>query len=151
MIASIPEGETTVERFVFAVVRGDMEVNETKLANAIKAKTLRPATEDEIRSVGAVPGYASPVGLKNVLVIVDDAIPVCPNLVSGANEEGYHFRNVNYGRDYQADIVTDIAAAQEGDACPQCGKLHADKSVALKWEIFSSWVRATVKPWDVII
>ena len=119
-MATIPEGENAIERFVFAVVRGDMEVNETKLVNAIKAKTLRPATEEEIRAVGAVPGYASPVGLKNTMVIVDDAIPVSPNLVSGANEEGYHLRNVNYGRDYQADIVTDIAAAQEGDACPQC-------------------------------
>ena len=121
MMGVFPEGATTQERFVFAVVRGDMEVNETKLVNAIKAKTLRPATEDEIRAAGAVPGYASPVGLKKSLVIIDDAIPASPNLVSGANEEGYHLRNVNYGRDYQADIVTDIAAAQEGDACPQCG------------------------------
>jgi prolyl-tRNA synthetase len=71
--------------------------------------------------VGAVPGYASPVGLQNSLVVVDDLIPESPNLVAGANEEGYHLKNVNFGRDYQADIVTDIAAAQEGDACPICG------------------------------
>jgi prolyl-tRNA synthetase len=121
MVGTIPEVEGKVDRFLFAIVRGDMEVNETKLSNAVKAQTLRPATEDEIRAVGAVPGYASPVGLKNVLVIVDDAIPACANLVAGANEEGYHLCNVNYGRDYQADIVADIAAAQEGDACPHCG------------------------------
>ena len=48
-------------------------------------------------------------------------IPGSPNLVAGANREGYHLRNVNYGRDYQAQIITDIAAAQEGDSCPRCG------------------------------
>jgi prolyl-tRNA synthetase len=121
LIASIPQGKEIVDRFVFAVVRGDMEVNETKLANAVSAQSLRPATEAEIVTVGAVPGYASPVGLKDALVVVDDAVPGSPNLVAGANEAGYHLLNVNYGRDYKADIVTDIAAAQEGDACPSCG------------------------------
>jgi prolyl-tRNA synthetase len=122
LVATITEGEHTFERFVFAAVRGDMEVNETKLANAVKAKSLRPATEDEITAVGATPGYASPVGLQDVLVVVDDAVPVSPNLVAGANESGYHLRNVNYGRDYRADIVADIVAARDGDACPECGK-----------------------------
>ncbi len=121
MMATIPEKEEAKERFVFAVIRGDMEVNETKLANAVHARSLRPATEDEIRSVGVVPGYASPVGLKNTLVVVDDLIPSSPNLVAGANEAGYHLLNVNYGRDYRADLVVDIAAAQEGDGCPVCG------------------------------
>ncbi|NQS91308.1 MAG: proline--tRNA ligase, partial [Chloroflexi bacterium] len=109
------------EQLVFAIVRGDMELNETKLVNAIGAKSLRPAEEAEIIATGAVPGYASPVGLKNILVVVDDLIPMSPNLVAGANEEGVHFRNVNYGRDYRADIVADITAAQDGDACPKCG------------------------------
>jgi prolyl-tRNA synthetase len=121
MIASIPEILEKKEQFVFAVVRGDMEVNETKLANLIGARSLRPATEEEIRAVGAAPGYASPVGLKDALVIVDDAIPHSHNLVAGANEDGYHLLNTNYGRDYTASIVADIAAAQDGDACPQCG------------------------------
>lgn len=113
--------ENNKECFVFALVRGDMEVNETKLANAIKAKELRPATEEEIVSVGAVPGYASPIGLQNIFVVVDDVIPKSSNLVTGANEEGFHLCNVNYERDYTANIITDIAAAQDGDACPQCG------------------------------
>ncbi|MEW5871932.1 MAG: proline--tRNA ligase [Chloroflexota bacterium] len=121
LMATIPDGEASQERFVFAVVRGDMEVNETKLANAVHARSLRPATEEEIRAVGAEPGYASPVGLRNTLVVVDEAVPNSPNLVAGANEAGYHLLNVNYERDYQAEIVTDIAAAQEGDGCPQCG------------------------------
>jgi prolyl-tRNA synthetase len=116
--------------FIFAVVRGDMEVNETKLANVVKAKELRPATEEEIRATGAEPGYASPVGLKNVFVVVDDLIPDCPNLVAGANENGYHLLNVNYGRDYNAALVADIASAGEGSACPNCGNtMRASRGV----------------------
>lgn len=122
MIAAIQDGEEEKEQLVFAILRGDMELNETKLVNAVGAKNLRPAEEAEIIASGAVPGYASPVGLKNILVVVDDLMPGSSNLVAGANEEGYHFINVNYGRDYKADIVADIAAAQDGDACPNCGK-----------------------------
>ena len=78
LVATIPEEKELKERFIFAVIRGDMEVNETKLGNAIRARSLRPATEEEIRRVGAVPGFASPVGLKNALVIVDDHDPRQP-------------------------------------------------------------------------
>ena len=106
---------------VFAVVRGDMEVNETKLANAVQARDLRPATDVEIRAIGAEPGYASPVGLRGARVVVDELIPASPNLVAGANETGYHLRNVNYNRDFTADQVVDLAAATEGSPCPQCG------------------------------
>ena len=163
LVATITEGDHDIDKFVFAVVRGDMDVNETKLANAVKAKDLRPAREEEIRAAGATPGYASPIGLKTVqqnviaseakqspkrngeiassqnallamthqvLIVVDDLIPASPNLVSGANEDGFHLLNVNYGRDYQAAIVTDIAMAGEGDACPNCGKpLRASRGV----------------------
>jgi len=121
LTASILQDGEMLERLIFAVVRGDMEVNETKLANTINGRNLRPAREDEIKAAGAVPGFASPVGLKDTLVVVDDLIPRSPNLVAGANEDGYHIRNVNYERDFQADIVGDIAAAQDGDACPECG------------------------------
>lgn len=128
LIASVPteSGQASTsaydERFIFAIVRGDMEVNETKLANLLNARSLRPATEEEIRCIGAVPGYASPVGLSNeVEIVVDDLIPRSPNLVAGANESGYHLRNVNYGRDYNATLAADIVAAQEGDSCPECG------------------------------
>lgn len=115
-------GQGVQDRFLFAIVRGDMEVNETKLVNLVKAKELRPATEEEIRKVGAEPGYASPVGLKDVFVIVDELIPQSTNLVAGANEAGFHLLNVNYGRDYTAAIVADITAATEGSACPNCGQ-----------------------------
>ena len=117
-------GAVKNEQFVFAVVRGDMDLNETKLANAIGATALRPAHEAEIRAVGAEPGYASPIGfdLKDALVVVDDLIPDCPNLVAGANEVGYHLRNTNYGRDYEATLITDIVAAQDDDLCPACSQ-----------------------------
>jgi prolyl-tRNA synthetase len=120
--------ESEKEQFIFAIIRGDMELNETKLANAIGARDLRPATEDEIKAVGAVPGFASPIGISpflpgggsGVRVVIDDSIPASPNLVAGANESGYHLLNTNYPRDYKTDIVTDIASADDGHACPQC-------------------------------
>lgn len=115
------------ERLVFAVVRGDLEVNETKLAHAAGVSELRPALDAEIRAAGAVPGFASPVGIPrghpaNALVIVDESAAATTNLVAGANEEGYHLMDTCAGRDYEADKVADIAAAAEGSACPDCGQ-----------------------------
>lgn len=121
MTATVADGQEKKEQLVFAVVRGDMELNETKLANAVKALALRPSTEEEIRAVGAEPGYASPIGLRGVWVVADEAIIHSPNLVAGANEAGYHLKHVNAGRDFTADIITDIAAAEDGAACPHCG------------------------------
>lgn len=130
MVATITEEETDRDVLVFAVVRGDLDVNETKLTNAVKAKDLRPARDEEIRAIGAEPGYASPIGLKGALIVVDDSVASSPNLVAGANEEGFHLGNVNYGRDFSADIVTDIAVAEEGYACPDCGApLRASRGV----------------------
>jgi prolyl-tRNA synthetase len=127
MIAIIPEENQTSEKFIFAITRGDMVLNETKLMNAINASELRPATEEEIKAIGAVPGYASPIGIstKNsilpVVIVVDDLIPDSTNLVAGANETGFHLLNTNFGRDYEADIIADITAAQDGDICIHCG------------------------------
>jgi prolyl-tRNA synthetase len=121
LVAEPADADESAARFIFAVVRGDMEVNETKLANAVQARSLRPATAEEIRAIGAEPGYGSPVGTRGAHVVVDDAVPESPNLAAGANEAGYHLLNVNHGRDYSAALVRDIAAAGEGDACPECG------------------------------
>lgn len=122
--------ETYQDDLVLAVIRGDLEVSETKIANNLKALSLRPATEEEIEAAGAVPGYASPVGLKNILVIADPSVVETNNLVAGANEEGYHLRNVNYGRDFTANIVADLATANAGDACPRCAEaLRAERAV----------------------
>jgi prolyl-tRNA synthetase len=130
MVATVTQAQADVDKLVFAVVRGDMDVNETKLANAVKAKSLRPARDEEIRAAGAVPGYASPLGIEHALVVVDDLIPGSPNLVAGANDAGYHLLNVNYGRDYRADVIEDIAVAGDGAACPECGAgLRSSKGV----------------------
>jgi prolyl-tRNA synthetase len=107
---------------VVAVVRGDHEVNETKLANAVRASELRPLTGPEIEAIGCVPGYASPIGVgERALVVVDEIVAASPNLVAGANEAGWHLRNVNVGRDYQPDLVVDLVAVGDGMPCPNCG------------------------------
>ncbi len=110
-------------RFIFAVVRGDLEINETKLRMATGESGLVPATIEQIRAVGAEAGYGSPVGVKDAFIVVDESVRDAPNLVAGANKPGYHLRNVNLGRDYQADIVADIASAQAGYRCPDCGEV----------------------------
>jgi prolyl-tRNA synthetase len=126
------ETEEYEDKLVIAIVRGDMEANETKISNIIKAKGLRPAVDEEIKAVGCVPGYASAVNIKGAIVIVDDLVTESSNLVAGANEEGYHLLNVNYDRDYKADIVTDIATALEGDPCVNCGSpLEASRGVEI--------------------
>ena len=109
--------------FVVAIVRGDCDVNETKLVNAIKAKGgIRPAQIEEITSRGMQAGYGSPIGARDALVVVDSLVAASANLVAGANKVGYHLKNTNLGRDYTADITADIASVREGDACPDCGK-----------------------------
>jgi len=109
----------TDEKFVFVVVRGDMTMSEAKLAALVGE--IRLANDAEIRAVGAVPGYASPIGVQNALILVDDLIPQSPNLVAGANEAGYHLKNVNCGRDYRPDMVADLTLATAGDPCATCG------------------------------
>ncbi|PJF47216.1 MAG: proline--tRNA ligase [Chloroflexi bacterium] len=140
LVAAHRAAEGRQARFVFVVIRGDLEVSAAKLAAALGASELRPATEDEIRAIGAAPGYASPIGLAErirrapwpAVVVVDDSVPASPNLVAGANEVGYHLLNTNYGRDYVADIVADIAAPGAGDACPRCSApLHLTHGVAV--------------------
>ncbi len=116
-----PDGSVTVESVV-ALLRGDMELNETKLANVVGAVDLRPMTEEEIAKIGAVAGYGSAVGVTGATVVVDELVAVSPNLVAGANQEGFHLRNVTAGHDYSADHVADITAARAGDACASCGE-----------------------------
>jgi prolyl-tRNA synthetase len=106
-------------QFVFVVLRGDMQISEVKLRNHVG--DVRPATSEEIAKSGAVAGYASSIGLKKALIMVDDLIPQSQNLVAGANEAGYHLKNTNYGRDYSAEIVVDLAQAKAGDLCFRSG------------------------------
>jgi len=107
-------------RFIFVVVRGDMQISEVKLKQ--KVGEIRPATAEEIERSGAAAGYASPIELKDALIVVDDLIPRSQNLVAGANKIDYHFKNTNYGRDYSAEIVVDLVQARAGDLCSNCGE-----------------------------
>ncbi len=106
------------KQFVFVAIRGDMTLSEAKLKNTLEG--LRLATAEEIANAGAVAGYASPVGLMNVLIVVDDLIPGSPNLVAGANEAGYHLLNTNCGRDYKPEFFADLTLGKTGDPCFNC-------------------------------
>ena len=108
-------------QFTFVVIRGDLDVNEVKLNNALGAIDLRLATPQEVTAAGVVAGSASPVGLKGTRIVADDSIELGSNFVVGANKDGYHFNNANVPRDFKADTITDIAMAQAGYACPNCG------------------------------
>ncbi len=115
--------------FVLAVIRGDLEVNEVKLQRSLKCDLLRLAEEEEV-ATGIAPGYGSPIGIEGVRIVADDSVPTSRNLVAGANKTGYHFTNSNYGRDYTAEIVADIALARAGDLCSVCGGvLTAEKGI----------------------
>ena len=117
-------------RFVFAVIRGDLEVNETKLRKAAGEGGLTPATVEEIRAIGAEPGYGSPIGVRDAFVVIDESVRDTPNLVAGANRVGYHTLNTNPDRDYKHDVVADIAAAEAGFLCPTCGEpLRAERAI----------------------
>jgi prolyl-tRNA synthetase len=105
------------DQLVLALIRGDMEVNLIKLRNLAGVLALRPAQVEEILAIGAVPGYGSAIGIDrtNVIVVADTSIADQTNLVAGANKEGWHLTGTNYGRDFTADAVGDIAEAQDGD------------------------------------
>jgi len=109
-------------KLVFIVIRGDIEVNEVKLKNALGSIELRLATEAEVIKAGIVAGAASPIGIKGIKIIADDSITSGTNFVAGANKPETHLRNVNYPRDFKVDLVTDIAQARAGEGCPRCGR-----------------------------
>jgi prolyl-tRNA synthetase len=116
--------------FIFVIIRGDLEVNETKLRNALKCSELRLATEREVNEIGLVAGFASPIGVKGVKVVADDSITSGSNFIVGANKPGYHLRNANYPRDFQVDLIADVVLARPGDSCPRCrGKLSSARGI----------------------
>jgi prolyl-tRNA synthetase len=115
---------------VFVVIRGDLEVNETKLKNLLNCIDLHLASEAETKASGLIAGYASPMNLKGVKIIADDSIKLGSNFVAGANKHDAHFKNVNYPRDFKVDLVTDIARVRAGDLCQKCkSKLLAQRGI----------------------
>jgi prolyl-tRNA synthetase len=118
------------EALVFAVIRGDYEINDTKLRNYLKCAALQLASDEAVHRAGLVAGSASPVGLEGVRVVIDESIASSANLVAGANLPDTHLRNVNYPRDFAAEAVIDIATAREGDPCPRCdGSFIAQRGI----------------------
>jgi len=111
-------------KFIFVSIRGDLDVNEVKLKNLLKADELRTARDDEVELAGIVAGSASPVGLKGLRVIADESVNTGTGFVVGANKKDYHFKNAAYPRDFKAEIIADIALVRAGHKCPKCeGKL----------------------------
>lgn len=109
-------------RVIFVVIRGDLEVSEAKLGHVLAGEVVHPATEEELDAAGIIAGYASPVGLSGSYVVADDSITIGANFVAGANREGYHLIGVNYPRDFDVDVLADIALAEGGRPCLHCGE-----------------------------
>ena len=116
---------------VMAVIRGDLNINETKLKNKLQCVELELAGEDTILKVtGAPVGFASPIGLKNIRVIADESVPVMANAIIGANKKDKHLVNVNPGRDFAVTETSDIRNVVTGDACSACGsKLESYRGI----------------------
>jgi prolyl-tRNA synthetase len=108
---------------VAAMIRGDRQINEIKLKNFLKCTDLEMADAPTVEKItGAKVGFAGPVELKNVKIVADEEIPRMRNFVTGANQDDYHFINVNVGRDVKIDSVSEIRNAQTGEKCPRCKK-----------------------------
>lgn len=113
---------TTETETVAAMVRGDREINEIKLYNSLGCVRMEMAGEETVRKVtGASAGYAGPVNLAGVRLVADPEVMALANAISGANENDHHLVNVNPGRDFKPDIVTDIRLVKAGESCPVCG------------------------------
>ena len=124
----VPESQTLKAVFyaadgevVFVTIRGDLEVNEVKLKNALHCNELRLADDDEVAAAGLVAGSASAIGITGMRRVADPSITAGGNFVVGANRADTHYRNANYPRDFGADLLADITLTQPGHGCPLCG------------------------------
>ena len=109
-------------KIVAVMVRGDREINEVKVANAIgEVNSLELASNEEVQNAtGAVVGFAGPIGIKVDILLVDAEVANMYNFIAGANKTGYHVENVNYGRDFEG-TVGDFRNVTAGEKCPDCG------------------------------
>ncbi len=119
------------EKPVVALVRGDRSVNETKLKNAVSAVELEPANAEQVEALTKAPvGFAGPVGLKDVTIIVDPLVAEMKNFIVGANQNEKHILNVNIDRDFKATQIFEITNTEKGDGCPKCySKLEAKSGI----------------------
>ena len=119
------------QKFVAVMVRGDRELNEVKLKNYLNCIDLEMASAEDVeRITKAEVGFAGPIGLDGVQLIVDNEVVKMRNFVVGANKTKHHLKNVNYGRDFSADVVMDIRTITNGDVCPKCkGKIKLIRGI----------------------
>jgi len=110
------------DEIVFVTIRGDLEVNEVKLKNALHVNELRMAGDEEVEAAGLVAGSASGIGIAGIQRVADFSISKGSNFVVGANKPNAHLRGANYPRDFEVDLLTDIALVQPGQPCPRCGR-----------------------------
>ena len=119
---------------VLSIVRGDLEISEVKLSNTLGGVDLRPLMEDELLSLGLTPGFTSAVQLESsTQVVADESVVTARNLVAGGNQKDWHYKNTNYGRDWQASVTGDIAEVTEGALCSNCsgGKLALSRGIEM--------------------
>ena len=119
------DDEGNKDGYIAAFVRGDRELNEIKLVNAlgIPEHAIEFADEAEIGpATGCVAGFTGPMGIHDCTIVVDSELPGLKNMCAGANETDHHYINMNYGRDYKGDVIADIKTLLEGDPCPCCGE-----------------------------
>ncbi|MDR2071095.1 MAG: proline--tRNA ligase [Treponema sp.] len=110
------------EAFFAVAIRGDLEVNEVKLAAALKAAEVVLASDADVEGLtGAPVGFAGPVGLTTIPVIADESVAALTDAVTGALARDLHYGHVSYGRDFTPWLVRDLRTARAGDRCPRCG------------------------------
>lgn len=120
------------DQVYMVLMRGDYEVNETKLRNVINAVDVTLLTDEELVKHGLIKGFIGPYGieLKDIKIIADEEVTKINNHTAGGNKLDTHYINVNYGRDYTADIVADVKTVKPGETCPRCGgKLHSARGI----------------------
>ena len=126
--------KTEENEIILVAIRGDLEINETKLSNALGGLDIELASEEVIKEVtGARVGFASPVGLKKkIRIFADKSIKTVADAIIGGNKDDTHIKNVNINRDFNVDVWGDFRVAKEGDMCPECGeKLYQKKGLEL--------------------
>jgi prolyl-tRNA synthetase len=118
------------DQLLMVTIRGDLDLNETKLRNYVNGRELRLAAKKEILACGLIPGFASPVGISGVRSIGDDSVLLGSNFVAGANKPDKHLKNVNYERDFLLDEIGEFAQVNPGQQCSRCdGVLEAIKGI----------------------
>lgn len=107
--------------FVLALIRGDLDINETKLKNYLGASEVSKGDVEEVREKLGIPlGFAGPIGVKGIRIVGDHSVKGVKGCITGANREDYHFKNVNEGRDFKVEEYIDLRLVVDGDRCPVC-------------------------------